>query len=309
VTVASGHSAMIPIVDRDIPAERFGLYQQSTLASHPLASLRLKNDSPNGLPPGVVTLYERGATATSYVGDAQLASLPAGESRLISYAADEKTQISTTQGYSTAIAKASIAEGLLHLTHLARQSLTYHIKAPSNEPRHILIEHAKLPGWRLVEPSGKPAEETPQAYRFPLEIDAGKSADLTVAFEQPTQEALRILDFDDKRIRAEAVSQELDPAIRAAFAELARLRQAVGTREAAEDQLGRQITALDTDQGRVRENLNSADRDSDLHKRYMAKLAEQETAMEGLQAAHAKAEAERETAEKAVTDYLAKLSL
>jgi len=309
VTVASGHSAMIPIIDRDIPVERLALYQQATLATHPLASLRLKNDSPNGLPPGVVTLYEQGASATSYIGDAQLASLPAGESRLISYAADEKTQISTTSAYVNTIAKASISEGLLHLTHLSRQSVTYHVKAPSNEPRHILIEHAKPSGWRLVEPAGKPAEETPQAYRFPIDVAAGKSADLTVAFEQPTEESLRILDFNDQRIGAEAVSQELDPKIRAAFAELARLRQAAGTKKSAEDQLDQQIRALDTDQGRVRQNLNSADRDSDLHKRYMAKLAEQETAMEGLQASRAKADTERLAAEKAVTDYLAKLDI
>ena len=309
VSVESGHSAMIPIIDREVPVERLALYQQATLATHPLASLRLKNDSANGLPPGVVTLYERGATATSYVGDAQLASLPAGESRLISYAADEKTQISTTPGYTTSIAKASISEGLLHLTHMGRQSLTYHIKAPTNEPRHLLIEHAKPAGWRLVGPEGKPAEETPEAYRFPLDLEPGKSIDLTVTFEQPTSEALRILDFDDKRIGAEAVSQELDPKIRTAFAELARLRQTAGAKKSAEDQLDQQIRALDTDQARVRQNLNSADRDSDLHKRYMTKLAEQETQMETLQASHAKADTDRQAAEKAVTDYLAKLDI
>jgi hypothetical protein len=309
VSVESGHSAMIPIIDREIPIEKLSLFQQATLATHPLASLRLKNDSSNGLPPGVVTLYERSTAATSYVGDAQLASLPAGESRLISYAADEKTQISTTPGYTTAIAKAAISEGLLHLTHMGRQSVTYHIKAPANEPRHLLIEHAKPSGWRLVGPEGKPTEETPEAYRFPLDLEPGKSADLTVTFEQPNREDLRILDFDDKRIGAEAVSQELDPKIRAAFAELARLRQASGAKKAAEDHLDQQIHALDTDQARVRQNLNSADRDSDLHKRYMAKLAEQETQMETLQASRAKADTERQEAEKAVTDYLAKLDI
>ena len=59
----------------------------------------------------------------------------------------------------------------------------------------------------------------------------------------------------------------------------------------------------------MRQNLNSADRDSDLHKRYMAKLAEQETQMETLQASRAKADTERQEAEKAVTGYLAKLDI
>ena len=57
------------------------------------------------------------------------------------------------------------------------------------------------------------------------------------------------------------------------------------------------------------QNLSSADRDSDLHKRYMTKLAEQETQIEQLQTARAKADDERKAAEKAVGDYLAKLEL
>ena len=309
VTVESGHSAMIPIVDRDVPVERLGLYQQATLATHPLASLRLKNDSANGLPPGVMTLYERGNAVTSYVGDAQLASLPAGESRLISYAADEKTQISVKEDDTNAVSHASIAEGVLKLTRLYRETITYHAKAPSAEPRHLLIERDKAEGWRLTGPGGKTAEETPKAYRFPLDLDAGKSTDLTVTFEQPQEESEEIVNFDNERVGAMAQDRELDPKVRAAFAELAKLRQAVSAKQAALGQIDQQIAALGTDQARIRQNLSSADRDSDLHKRYMAKMAEQETQIEQLQTARAKADDEHKAAEKAVSDYLAKLEL
>ena len=309
VTVGSGHSAMIPLVDRDVPVERLSLYQQATSALHPMASLRLKNDAPSGLPPGVVTLYERGAAATSYVGDAQLGALPSGEARLISYAVDEKTLVSAQSTDSNAVAKAVIAEGLLHVTRVTRQSTTYHLKAPTAEPRRILIEQPKLVGWRLVAPAGRTAEETPGAYRFPLDLEPGKTADLTVTFELPNEDSERILEFDDDRIGAEASDRELDPKIRAAFVELARLRQAAGARKAAEDLLDQGIGALETDQNRVRQNLTSVDRDSDLHKRYMTKLAEQETQMESLQSTRAKADTERQGAERAVTEYLAKLSV
>ena len=309
VTVESGHSAMIPIVDRDVPVERLGLYQQATLPTHPLASLRLKNDSANGLPPGVMTLYERGNAATSYVGDAQLASLPAGESRLISYAADEKTQISVKEDDSNAVSHASISDGVLKLTRLYRETVTYHAKAPSAEPRHLLIERDKVEGWHLTGPGSKTVEETPKAYRFPLDLDAGKSTDLTVTFEQPQEESEEIVNFDNDRVGAMVQDRELDPKVRAAFAELAKLRQAVAAKQVVLGQIDQQINALGTDQGRIRQNLSSADRDSDLHKRYMAKMAEQETQIEQLQTARAKADDERKAAEKAVGDYLAKLEL
>lgn len=308
VTVASGHSAMIPIIDRDVPAERLALFQPATLATHPLASLRLKNDQPNGLPPGVVTLYERGDT-TAYVGDAQLAALPPGETRLISYAADEKTQISVTADSTDAVAHATISEGVLKLTRLYRASTSYHVKAPADEPRRVLIEQPKQPGWDLVAPAGGAAEATPSVYRFPLELAAGKSADLTVTFEQPREESERILDFNDDRVGALAQDRQLDPKIRLAFNELARLRRESAAKRSAENELDQQIAAVNNDQARIRQNLASADRESDLHKRYMAKLAEQETRIEELQAARTKAQTERLAAEKAVTEYLTKLDL
>src|SRR5579859_1639595 len=156
-----------------------------------------------------------------------------------------------------------------------------------------------MPGWHLTAPAGKPAEETPQAYRFPLDLEAGKTADLTVTFEQPNEEIEEIANFNDERIGAEAASRELDPKIRAAFAELAKLRQAVSAKKAAVSQIDQQVATLGNDQVRIRQNLASADRESDLHKRYMAKLAEQETQIEDLQSARTKADTERQAAEKA----------
>lgn len=309
VSVASGHSAMIPIIDHDVPAERVTLYRQATLGTHPLASLRLKNDQPAGLPPGVVTLYERGADAVSYVGDAQLAALPPGETRLISYAADEKTEVSVSTDQTDAVAHATIADGLLKLTRLYRQVTTYHVKAPSAEPRRLLIEQAKLTGYHLVAPTAGGATETPDGYRFPLALKPGESADLAVKFEQPVEESEQILDFADDRIGALAVDRELDPKIRTAFAELARLRHIVGDKRAALADLDQQLKTLDQEQLRIRQNLSSADRESDLHKRYMAKLADQETQIEKLQAARTKEDGERQAAEDAVKAYLAKLSL
>src|SRR5262249_26108655 len=70
ITIGSGQSAIVPLLDKDIPIVRLALYQPETSATHPLASVRLKNDTPNGLPPGVLTLYEDSAAGVGYVGDA-----------------------------------------------------------------------------------------------------------------------------------------------------------------------------------------------------------------------------------------------
>src|SRR5690606_32021944 len=96
VTVASGYSLLVPVVDRTVPADLVALYQQQIHATHPLASVHLTNDGETGLPPGILTLYERDAAGSvSYIGDARLGALPAGESRLLSFAVDQKVTVDT----------------------------------------------------------------------------------------------------------------------------------------------------------------------------------------------------------------------
>jgi hypothetical protein len=84
VSVENGRTLSIPIVDRQVPAARLALYQADTAARNPLAAIRLTNDGESGLPPGIITLYERDKGGyVSYVGDARLSGFPVGETRLL----------------------------------------------------------------------------------------------------------------------------------------------------------------------------------------------------------------------------------
>ncbi len=83
VSVDNGKTLSIPILDRQVPTQRLALYQPDTAARNPLAAVRLSNDGETGLPPGILTIYERDkAGSVSYVGDARLSAFPIGETRL-----------------------------------------------------------------------------------------------------------------------------------------------------------------------------------------------------------------------------------
>jgi len=56
VSVAAGQSLLVPILDRELPAQRIDLYQSSADQHHPLAAIALTNEGETGLPPGVLTL-------------------------------------------------------------------------------------------------------------------------------------------------------------------------------------------------------------------------------------------------------------
>jgi hypothetical protein len=309
VSIASGRSAIVPIFDRDVPANRLALYQPQTSPLHPLASLRLKNDGSAGLPPGVLTLYEDAADGPAYVGDARFAGLPAGETRLLSYAVDEKTKIAREPQNTVRLAKASVAQGVLTLTRLERQTILFRIAAPAGEPRHLLLEQAKAGGWTLVEPPESSVEQTADAYRVAVELKPGESKTVTLALEAPRLQSIRVGTLDDATIAEVVSSKDIDAATRQSFGELARLRRTVADKRAAEQTIAAELGTLKDDQARIRDNLAQVDKGSTLHKRYLEKLAQQETQFEELQSDAAKAAAATRDATAAVNAYIAKLEL
>jgi hypothetical protein len=307
VDIASGQSAIVPIFDRDLPIERLALFQPGTSVTHPLASLRIKNDSPTGLPPGVLTLYEESAAGVTYLGDARLAQLPAGESRLVSYAVDEKTKIVREQQGTRAISKGAIAQGVLTLTRTQRQTTVYKIAAPVNETRKVIIDHPKMAGWTLVAPSG--AEETAGAHRLTVALKAGEAQTVMAVLEMPVLETLRVADMADDQIAEVTDTHSVASEIKNAFAELARLRRLLAQRQTEEEQIKAKIATLQTDQARIRDNLERVDRDSGLHKRYVEKLNEQETQFETLQVTADKAAESSRAASAAIDAYIASLRI
>jgi|SRR5579885_3204459 len=308
VSIASGQSAVVPIFDHDLPATRIALYQPQVNADHPLASLQLTNDQGAGLPPGVLTLYEeQPSDGPAYVGDARFAGLPSGETRLLSYAVDEKAKIAREPQGSSRLVTASVSQGVLTLTRMERQEYLYRIAGPAKEPRHLLIEQPKQNGWTLATPPENSVEQTATAYRIGVDLAPGETKTITVALEAPRRQTLQVATLDSATIAEITATREIDPATKRAFDELASLRRAAADKQAAQQKLAAELAALGDDQARIRENLAHVNKESALHKRYIEKLAQQETQFEQLQEAAAKAADEARAANAAVNAYVAAL--
>ncbi len=308
VTIASGRSAFVPLIDRDVPAERVALYQQEVRADHPLASARLTNDGPNGLPPGVVTFYEEAAGGAEFIGDARLAGLPAGESRLLSFALDGKIKITRDEHTVETLSRATIAQGVMNLADVDRQIIELHVVAPAREARRLIVEQAKYAGWHLVDPVEDAVDQTASAYRPVINLSAGESKTLTLTLERQGALEIKVADCDANRIAQIDASSEIDPAVKQAFVQLAQLRRVVADKRFAHEEIAQDMTAVTEDQPRIRENLAKIDKGSALYRRYTDKLADQETKLEALQTANAKAEDELRAATAAVDAYIAKLN-
>src|SRR5258707_1159742 len=186
VSVENGRTLSIPILDRQVPAQRLALYQADTAARNPLAAVRLTNDGETGLPPGILTIYERDkAGSVAYVGDARLSGFPVGETRLLAYALDEKITIEREPSQTDRLASGTIVDGVLRLSRLLRQTTTYRVRGPAKEARQLIIVTPKLAGWTLVKPEaasgGKGGVEISEGnYRIPFQLPGGEQ---TQAFE------------------------------------------------------------------------------------------------------------------------------
>jgi hypothetical protein len=309
VSVKSGDSAIVPIIDRDFPVDRLSLYQPGTTTDHPLAALRLRNDGASGLPPGVLTLYQDSATGGGYIGDARLGSLPAGEDRLLSYALDEKIKLAQEQEYSTVLTRIAAARGTLSLNHTARQTVRYKIAAPQAEARHLIIEQPKQAGWKLSDPDEDKTPQTASAYRIGIDLKPGEARTVTLVLQRVEWQQTGISAMKSDDLVAVAATSELDVKVKRALEELLRRRQTLADKDAAQQQIKDEMQAIGADQQRIRANLVNLNRDGGLYKRYTEKLNEQETRLEKLQELAAAAAQDWRTAKTALDDYVAKLEL
>ncbi len=84
ISLPTGHTMMVPFVDRDVAAPRVWLYQPETSARRPLAAVRLRNEGGTSLPAGIVTVFESSVEGpVNFVGDAQLPLLPRGSFKFV----------------------------------------------------------------------------------------------------------------------------------------------------------------------------------------------------------------------------------
>src|SRR4029077_17922634 len=89
VSLPRQKSAMLPIVGKDIGADRVSIYNERVQAKFPLLGLKFKNTSGLHLMQGPITVFE----GSNYAGDSRVLDIQPDEERLLSYAVDLGTEV------------------------------------------------------------------------------------------------------------------------------------------------------------------------------------------------------------------------
>jgi hypothetical protein len=308
INIGAGRTLSVPIIDREVPVKRLALYQPETHERHPLAAIEIRNDGTTGLPPGILTIYERGAGGqAAYVGDARLAGLPVGDKRLLSYALDTRTIVERDADQTRRIVKGTITNGIFRYTVANTQTTIWRVKPPANEGRNMLLEQPGYSGWTVVKPDPKSVEISENRFRVAASIPAGTQTKVELVLERPVEESMQLSSASSETIAAFARNTELDKATRDAFARIMSLQSDVARHQQRLAILDNERKTIVSDQERLRGNLGSVPRDSDLYKRYLAKLEEQENALEKLSKDRASTEQALTTARQTLSEFIAKL--
>jgi hypothetical protein len=305
VSLARQKSALLPIVNQEVEAERVSIYNERTQAKFPLLGLKFKNTSGLHLMQGPITVFE----GPSYAGDSRILDLQPKEERLLSYAVDLGTEVdpkpSSDNGRLTHL-KAS--KGVLYTTTKLRESRTYTVKNRNDAERVVLIEHPVRPEFKLVD-TAQPAETAADVYRFPLKVAPGKTETQTVTEERVIGSAIQLTNLDDQNLRVFISSPVTTPKVQKALEDAMKLREALARSRRDIQEQERQLKAITDDQTRLRANLKEMPPTAAAYKRYLDKFDQQESQIEALQADIKKLQATEHQQRKEFEAFLTNLDV
>jgi hypothetical protein len=303
ISLATGHTMMVPFVDREIGVERVWLFQPGLHEKRPFAAARLINDGDTGLPPGIVTAFETGGDGvTNHVGDALLPQLPRGSQKFVTFALDTKTEVRREDKGVRRTVLGTAVDGKLTTTIKSRQVIAYEVTAPADEDRDVLVEEERPVGWAPAAEITD-VETTPTALRRHIRAAKGTTAKSELALERIDHQIVTLTTLAPEEILAQVsgLSNE-GPALRQAIDQLAEVVGDITRAEAQKERIETEHRKIAEDQERIRKNLASAGQSSDLGRRYLDTLRKQEDQLAELaktdQALDATIAAKRKAAEE-----------
>ncbi len=292
VTLANGSTMMVPFVDREITASRTWLYQPETNARHPLASVKLENDTQTALPAGIITAFDQaGDGRANFVGDAQLPLSAKGSTKFVTFALDAKTDIRRTDNGVKQTRLGKAVNGELTLTTKSVRKIDYEITPPKEEDREVVIDEARAEGW---QPSGSAAniEQNAARLRYKVTAPKGQTTKAALTLERTDKETINLSSLDAGGIYA--TLQELEnvsSTLKQAIAKLGEVVTAINKAEQRRNELETETGAIGTDQERIRKNLQTVGQGSDLGRRYVDTLRVQEDRLQAIREETKKLEA------------------
>ena len=282
ITIGKNQSALVPILQSKIEAEKVTLWTAGT--ENVLRALWIKNTSGLTLDGGSFNLIDSDA----FAGEGMLETVHPDERRLISYAADPAVRIvDRAQDEQKPVSRVRMTKGVLIATQELRSTHRFVIRNSDTTPRQVVVEYPVRGGWKLVD-TLKPDETTANYYRLRMPVDAGKSGELLVEEYSPQDTRYELAELEDEQVKhltLLAADNRITPSLKDAIQRVLQKKDEIDHIVAQATGRKQQMDAIEKDQGRLRENMKALKGSAEeraLIQRYTRELDSQEDKLAAL---------------------------
>jgi hypothetical protein len=308
VTIKKSQSALVPIVQTEVAAEKVSLWNASLGSARPRRGLWITNTSALTLDGGSFDVLED----ETFAGEGLLDSIKPGEKRLLTYAADLGLRVEAQgENEPQRVMRVRFSRGTMISTSEMHDRRTYTVRNEDTTARTLVVEHGIRPGWKLT--SGViPEESSAGMYRFRMRIEPKQTSKLVVDEVRPIETRYELTNLNEDQVtlmlRQRSINAEVEQALRKVLEQKAH----VAALEEAANKRDEEMNKIFDDQQRIRENLKALKGSAEekaLTERYTRQLADQETRLETLRREKADLEQKQSNAETELDKMIQELSL
>jgi len=296
VTLKKNQSALVPIAQTEIEAEKVSLWSGTSGSGRPLRGLWLKNTSPLTFDGGSFSVLENEV----FAGEGLTDPIKPGERRLLSYATDLGLLVeASANSQPQHVTRVKIFKGVLTQISELHERTLYVARNQDDAKRVLVIEHPARPEWTLAKGAADPEEKAPAEYRFRMEVPAKASASLPIEEVRTLATTYELSNLTDDQIGLFVKQGTITPEMAQALGKISAQKAVVAKLEEEMENRQKDIDRIVEDQGRLRENmkaLRGSAEEKALLQRYTKQLDEQETQLETLRRKIQDTEAQRDKA-------------
>jgi hypothetical protein len=309
VTLGKNQSALVPIAQTDIEAEKVSLWSGTTRSGRPLRALWVKNTSPLTLDAGSFSVLE----SEVFAGEGLTDPIKPGERRLLSYATDLGLLVeAATTSKPQHVTHIKISKGIMTQSSELHERTLYTIRNQDDSARTLVIEHPARVGSTLAIGNKEPDETAPGTFRFKLEISPKATASLPVEEVRILQNSFQLTNLDEDQLAVFIKNGSVSPAVAEPLKKIAAQKATFSKLETEMENRQKDIDRIVADQARLRENmkaLKGSAEEKALLQRYTRELDQQETELDSLRKTILDTESQRDKVNNVLEDMIGNLDL
>ncbi|HCF58384.1 MAG TPA: hypothetical protein DFS52_10375, partial [Myxococcales bacterium] len=302
-----GRSALVPILQAEVDVERVALYNPSVREKNPMTAFRIKNSTGLTLEGGPVTVFE----GDSYVGEAMLDTLRAGDERITPYSVELGVTVKHDSFERREDFTRATRHGQYLYKHYRRLLITrYDLSSRLDRELTAYLDHRFSHPVREETP--EPVEVTDNFWRFRRKLEPKETTHFEVKEVAEESEAIYVPGIALHAVKRLFAEKLIPESAREQLEEIARHAETISRLQQQSSEDEQAVGKLEKGQARVRENLKalgSSSEEARLRGKYVAKLADEEEQIERLRAEIAELKAQIESEKEAIAKLIEKLQL